>query len=601
MLKRTLHILLTIIIALTGTQAFAAVDQVYIESAQVEPQAAPALSFFGNSLTIPAYSDYTFNGEEGVLYLHGSKSPFSVVITCDRLDEATQAALRDYYNEKNVSSSWLFDKLLEYKKSYFNALRDYYKKEFLYANDRLNNESNLVVLGSYSEPIYGKKSETLLYNILREGSDGPSEETRINITIPVKTDLAIYSITFILDKGGLTKETTDEMTSLISSIEIKDLPKQSSKLKVFTDQTSLNRANMGIYPVPGTEKASFFSIENQRAGYRLTLPSSVIPYRQNSIVGALDYKSWKTGLHQFFSLTVELAYGNLYIIDEKIKFIKDFNTDKIGNVTESLTQVNDNYFYQINYELTDSGFKTYLQDYFLVKDDKLYSFHFSSSDIITEELKTANFNAVASLELIPGVRTQNSDELLRKYTDIKDGYSLSYPSGWQRVQSTPRDKEFDTFQLVNSSLSGSVDILVSEGQFFFEPDINKTVNLLSGTMDAEAHNYLSRYNAPYSNKKSKLLTFSLQKSDGVQYLNKLVNYIDSNGRSKLCFSTDIIKGKSVYSLYVTVNEYATEDGRLINDRIYDTLTAIAASFRMEKRNPENPMNVLSYLAYSPLK
>ncbi|HEX9059257.1 MAG TPA: hypothetical protein VF941_03670, partial [Clostridia bacterium] len=80
-------------------------------------------------------------------------------VSCDKLDNDALLSMRKYLGDDESDDTQIFDKFAEYKKSYFDAMKDYYKRSFLFnTNDENSEEPNMKVFGQYAENLFGVES-----------------------------------------------------------------------------------------------------------------------------------------------------------------------------------------------------------------------------------------------------------------------------------------------------------------------------------------------------------------------------------------------------------------------------------------------------------
>jgi len=526
--------------------------------------------------------------EDGFLYVKDKENLFSAVITCDELDNSVLKLLREYYNDNSSTDDEMFEKFLAYRKSYFAALQNYYKRSFLYGSDIDSSESNMKIFGEYNETIYGQEAESVLFNTITSNEYETIEETYIYLSIPVPSLRSIYSVNFNLPKGSLDEKTLKAMNELIKAVHIPGLPEQIENLKVSEDNDAISLANKGIYPDQDSSNAEYTEFLDIQSGYKLSIPSVYIPYRNNGIIDSFDYKSFKINYNHFLSVTSEKLSNSSKAIDDNIEILKALHGENLSILEEGVAVIGDKAFCFVEYEIQNIKDSIHMLKYSIVKGERLYSFQLNSLyERPEEDLKAEFINILSSLEFSKDIPSVISEEQnFKKYDDEWGRYTFSYPDSWSMTNNTPHDEAYRVFSIENPELSGPINIQIVEGELVTQLSPSRALALVTGKDPSSLDQYFKKYSAPYIGKTSKLLACSYQIKNGSVYLYKLINYIDESERSKLCYSVDIIKGTNVYSLFISVSDYMTSQGEIINPNVAASLNFIAQSFDVIKIKDE---------------
>jgi hypothetical protein len=543
---------------------------------------------YGYSLTLPDnfYLNVPANpgsfDDKSVSFRDSSSSLF-FDITCDRLDNTAFQLMREYLNDYSSTDQVIFDKFIEYRKSFFVSLQNYYRKSFQYGSEDQNQaESNLKVFGEYNEKISGEESYTILYNTIDSDINKTSESTQIDIMIPVHSSMSIYSLHFSLEKGSLDDAALQKIAGIISSLRISHFPCNYSSLKIFKDRKSIASANSGIYPEPADTDITYKTYKNNRSGYSLSYPSTFIPYRENNIIDSYDYSSFKINYNHYFSILAEPVSGSKPISD-KLHLLKELYGSSMA-VTEEGTVRLDAFEAQfIKYKISDSQGTNFVQDYFISKGPTLYTIELNSkfvepSSILQDEflkiigsLKFCQTNYAVLPDSIPMVRYENREE----------GYTFMYPSNWQLSGADNSDINYETLALKNPNLSGPVSITFEEGELSSYLLYAEPARFLEYETSADITQYFKKYDAPYLDRPSNILAGNYSVRGDTVYFTRLVNYQDEIGRSKYCYSVDAIRGMKSYSMFVTVSDYAAANRDLYGSDLYAAINTVSNSFSLE--------------------
>ena len=510
----------------------------------------------------------------------------TATIACDRLDEASLKNMRQYLNDFTSDDDTVFKKFVDYKKSYFNAMQDYYKRNFLYGiDDENSSETNMKVFGEYPERLFGQDASSILYNIIKSDRYSSAEDATLSLTIPVSGNLTVYTLTFTLPKGGLTEAAIASVNEFVNSLSVSGLPSNSSALKALSDKQAVEASNDGVYPVPGQVFVKGYNkAVNEEVGYEISYPSLYTEYRQNNLIGTLNYKSFKINYNNYFSVSSEPAAGDgATALKDKIALIKNLYRDKIKYLEEGTETLGGRSFQYLKYTIADSRGTRFLQDYFITGNSSLINVQLNSAFIKpSQSIENEFVRTVASLRFTEPAPIDPTLRLpLSKFTNQAEGYSLYYPGSWQKVENTSTDINYDSYSIKNPDYSGPLEVVLNEGELTSNLQYADILKYVSGAEAPELKKYFKKYSAPYLNKISRLLFSSVSVKDGATYLYKLVNYLDSSNRGKLCYSVDIIRDKKVYSLFITTSDYMTKSGKVTDKILNADLNLIGSLFGLE--------------------
>lgn len=530
------------------------------------------------------YGDSQDDFDEKAVEVNEAGGAFSVCITSDRLDDDTMELVRMYYGNDTSSDEEIFIKFTDYKKSYYNAMLEYYTTDRLYGDiSRSYGETDMKIFGRFNREMFGQDSEIIIYNIITSGKSGITEKTHVDILLPVTRNKTFYSINFTLDKGALDENALLKMKSFLNSVCINGSHNKSGFLNTPEESDAAAASCKGIYPEPHNTERIYTDFLNTYSGYCFTYPSVFTPCMQNNIARPYDYRSFKIDFYSCFSVAVEPVYDENEAIEHKISLIKELNRGKINITDEGIFSPGGIEFYFISYETSNGNTPVYLEDYFAIHGGRLYGIQLSSrivkpsADIREEFLKIlASFR----FDKTPVEESYTVDEPV-SFVNREEGYAFSYPGSWQ-VAEMSQDVNYDHYSIKFTHLSGLVDVSVSEGEMNGKMTPVEILECVTGKDEQGLAEHFKKYEAPYLGRPSRVLAenYSIPK-DGVVYLDKLINYLDSNNRARLCYSRDIVKGSKIYTLSVSVADYATEEGRISHESLDKAVNFISSSFKLE--------------------
>ncbi|MCX7841679.1 MAG: hypothetical protein N2489_01215 [Clostridia bacterium] len=508
----------------------------------------------------------------------------AATVSCDRLDEVSLISMRRYLNDFRSDDLAIFDEFVQYKKSYFNAMQDYYKRDFLYGiDDENSSESNMKIFSEYTEKLFGVDAYAVLYNITRSQKYTSEEEIHLSIEVPVSSNMTVYTVNFAMKKGTL-KSSIESINDFLKSLSIGKQPRHNTPLKLFSDAAAIAQADNGIYPQPANPwQVSYSTLANTEAGFELCYPSHYVPYRNNSLIKSFEYRSFKINYNHTLSISTEPAHNNGSSIQEKIKLIQALNKDWIKSSQEGNISFGGNDFRFLKYDLINNQGNFYIQDYFIVRNSVLFNIQLQSRFARPSgELEYELASILSTLKFFePFPEAQASNLPISKYVNKEEGYSLIYPASWKKTEQNNGDIYYDTFYIKKPDYSGPLEVLVSEGELASSLSPSDILKFVTGLNAPDLKKYFKKYNAPYMNKISRPLCSSIKVKDNVLYLYKLVNFLDESNRGKLCYSVDMVRDGKIYSLFITASDYMTSDGKVFDKSLSDDLNLIASTFGLE--------------------
>lgn len=520
--------------------------------------------------------------KDGGLQFTDNVSGLTAAFRLNSLDRSSFEALRKYYNDEISTSDELFEKYIGLQKSYIPALQDLYRNSFLYGDkDNPYSESNMKLFYQGTDYIFGQTSDVFLYNIINSDRLKRLEETHLDIIIPISDYYSLINVNVTVKTGQLNAGVEDAVSKLLGCIRFNGLPVQTDILKVFGQKDAVEACNAGVYPA-SEGGGAVLEFKDAFAGFSFKYPAAYSDYMQNSVGGKLFFKSFKIDPNDTFSVSSELT-DTRDAIKEKIACIKE-NDGSVSIKEEGTAAVGDIEFEYLGYELkSDDGVVTYVRDYFTARDKRIYNLRLSSrfaepsSALISEFEEILNSFSLTDPEKKYPAETED----FAVYSNKEEGYSFIYPDSW-RLTDLSKDINYDSLSLKMPELSGPIDFYFSEGEL--SPGINSAdiPACLSGTDTVSFDRYIKKYTPPYTGAVKKLLYSSSKSEGGITYVYKLINYLDSNGRTRLCYSMDIVKNYKIYSMFISLSEYASSDGRIADPHINSVIDIIASSFKYEE-------------------
>jgi len=542
------------------------------------------------TLTIPenlylSVDESDSNFDVSSISLANQDNSFSASIICDSVTKTTIKNMRFLLSDYTSSDEYIFERIIEYKQSYFRSLIESYKSEFLFGNsDKLLSESNIKIIRDYSQELFGQNSNIILFNTINSNKFASVEDINLMITIPSYENETIYSLSFALKKGTLDDFNINKIMEIIRGLTIENLPKQDKIPEVLNDRLSIESANIGVYSNPAAFRREYAHLEDSSNLYGIKYPSNYIPYLQNSFIGSHSYRSFKINHNTSFSIAVEHLVGPSDKITNKINSLKSYYSSKITVRNIENETINGKDFTVFNYELENNFTREYVTDYYISNGVRLYTIKLKSlmsppdKDVLEEFRRI-----VASFEFIE--QQSNNKDINKsisfvKYFNEQGGYSIFYPDNWS-IQDNSQDINYDLIEITNPNFSGPLSIIINQSEYTAKLTTTELVRYVTG-YDSSLSKYFKNYTTPYTGKTHKLLNCSVASSGDVIAVYKLVNYLDEGDRYKMCYSIDLIRNGKINSLFISASEYLFQDGVLEDKELTYILEYMAKSFQMEE-------------------
>lgn len=547
-------------------------------------------SYAGNIYSLidsgTGYSSDKPADEGDSLQLYDNATGISAEINRQVLDKKVFDALRDYYNDNSLTDQQLFEKSLELKRSYINALQALYNTNYM-DPDKRNTETAMQIYYDGTQTLYGLSNcNVYLYNIVEYEGLSNTELVHLDMIIPDRSKNTIITIKFIIPKDKLGTAANETIESMMSGFKFEGFPVQTKAPSVLSDKTVMGEVQLGVYPAASQKKPEYASFTDTAAGFTVSLPTAYVPFIKNSLGGVFTYSSYKINPNIILSISSEPLQGSG--MSDALTRFKVTAYGSVNMLENSSREYGSKKYSYLSYVSTTDGLKQYYQDYYTQIGSRLFKLQLQSAitepgSIVTEQMAKilASFYSNGTKPSESADQSARSDDTSTvKYLNREEGYSFSYPKNWQ-LQDTSPDIAFDLLHLSIPGLSGALDVSVQESelkQIVTFTDIIKSVN---GKTVTSWPNLTDNYSPPFEGKTSKLLYSDFTIDGSVSVIYRLSVFMDDNGRNRLCYSVDIINGRKLYSMFITAGEYKTSDGLFSDARVNDLINMVASSFRLE--------------------
>jgi hypothetical protein len=544
------------------------------------------------SFSIPEDSGFYLYGKEytnsdDTIALVDKKGQFTFLIGSDIINSQAINNMRQIIGDNTSSNKKIFYRIFEYKISHFKALVEHSKNNFHFNNfdNQVNSlsETYIKIFEEYNQILFEENSNIILFNTIEESKQSFVEKTNISITIPSSLNMTIYSINITGKKGFLTQENINRISLVLQGLSIPNSKNINNTLDIFLDKKLINKANQGIYPDFDKINVEFVEYKNEKHNYKISHPSTFVPYLQNSMVSSLDYVSFKINYNSHYSITVETINSpNTYIMDKKEQ-LKSLYNDKLTVLDGGRTYISNKYYDFLEYKIEKDSGILFVTEFYIINNLKLVTISLNNyfeeaSDTILNIFK----KIISSFEFTkPNAKdTFNENIAFNKYINNLNEYSFLYPADWA-ISNQSKTTNSAVFNVSSPEYSSSLDILIRE--FTSSPTLSKE-NLfkLITQDDTSLKKYFKDYNIPYEKTPHKILNTSFVKKDDTFYIYKLINYLDQRDRYRLAYSVDIIHNNKIYSLFISINDFLASGTDYTDNRLMYILDTITESFDIER-------------------
>ena len=530
---------------------------------------------------------------------------------CETLDAQAFDSLRLYYNDKTLSDEDLFYRYVNLKKSYITALDNLYSANTL-SIDSSQAETAIHIFYEGQETLFGLDSSVYLYNIAIYNGLEKSEQTCLSLLIPVRSTNSVLTVNLIIPQEQLGEQAADNVATILSVIACDGLAPQQDAPAVLRNTDIIEKVKAGVYPAAYQESPVYTVVEDNLAGYSVSLPDSYVPFTNNRLGGILTYASYKIDPNKILSITSQPLNNRQ---EDASAIIERFMTtipDHVDLLESGDVIYGSNCFSYVLYSKVENDVETWYYDYYMQSDSRLYKLQLQSSfsepgSIVLGQMEKilAGFIAADTLET-PGT-TESTDTLDTTgiestdtfettnmpeepdmaadatshsapetvlYENREEGYSFQYPQSWTLEDVSP-GIDYDRLRLNVPGHSGTLEITLQEAY----------------ASNAAAFGS-SEYTPSIPSKTSRLLSSDLMIDSDISSFYSIGVYVDENGRNRLFSSVDILKGSKIYSLLVTAGEYRTKNGYFDDDSINNMIDMIISSFQIHN-TPESEARALA--------
>lgn len=544
-------------------------------------------------------SDYPYIvEEEDALNIFDEATGINAEIIRESLDEEAFDMLRDYYNSSALTNEELFARFTELKKSYVTAMEALYNPNYL-NDDAESLETAMRIYYEGSDDLFGLDNcSVYLYNIVQYEGLNNNEQSHLDLIIPVQSTNTVIMIKFTIPLDKLCNTAEGSIAAILSDIRFDGLSPQLEIPSVLYDDSIVKTAQLGIYPAALQEQPDYTLFEDAAAGFSLSLPATYVPFIQNNLGGVFSYTSFKINPNQIFSVSSEPL--QCLSTSDAIDRFKAASSSSINVMDSGTSQFGTNIYSYFVYSSSEDELTQYFYDYYIQDESRLYKLQLHCAivepgSIVMEQFKRILEGFSSTKNIMPTDATSRSLQSdiaeTTKYLNSEEGYSFVYPKSWLLEEISP-DIAFDRLRLVIPGLSGALEISIQESELKQNAAFNDIIKSVNGKSIGSWPTLAVNYNPPFAERTSKLLHSDFSIDGAISTIYRLSVFMDDNGRNRLCYSVDILKGHKLYSMFITAGEYKTIEGRFNNAGINELINTVAASFHLEN-TPESEARKVS--------
>jgi hypothetical protein len=370
---------------------------------------------------------------------------------------------------------------------------------------------------------------------------------------------------------------------MLGSIRLENVPAQTGKLQVLQDSSLLLEINSGIYSEFIDSDAPMVTLEVPGQGFRLNYPAALVQYMQNYIMSDYYFNSFKINPDEIFSISVEPASSSGTSASDKAAAIKKQLGPSFKLLAEGVSALEGRQFVYFTGTITEKWNTRYIQKFIAENNGRLYMLQLESNK------RNPSFNALYTFSIIfstfefTPVQQKKSPVLPHNSTVFYDklsGLSFNYPDNWRLTNNVPATGTTTagiTGNAITAALAANTASLDLKLNL---PDISDFINI-----------YISENNvrtAPHEGLPSVMLFTGTRQEGRVSYTGRLANYMDQNGKGRLCSSVTITSADKTYTMYIVVNSVWASEGRISDPEIAAAVNEIAGSLRLEDDSGKIP-------------
>lgn len=423
-------------------------------------------------------------------------------INWETLTEEAFEFLRDYYNNRALSEDVLFERYVELKKSYIVALENRYNTNFLSSADNLS-ETAMVIYYSGIDKLFGVDSFVYLYNISVFEGEKHSEQTYLDLIVPVRSNHSILTIGISMPREILGEKAYYAISAILQDIWHDGLMPQYTAPVILSDRDIIDKAKLGIYPAAYQENPNYIEAGDEAAGYALMLPDTYIPFIQNNLGGQFTYSSYKINPISLFSISSEPLLNSG--LEKAISRFKVTSLSSIKVIKSGSCYYGNNEYDFIYYTNTVDGVEKFFYTYFISSNSRLYRLQFEYSykepgDKLLTQMKKILVSFRITGEA-PSYRNYAETEgiSVAKYLNREEGYGFIYPDNW-RVDDISGNIAYDRLSLVVPGLSGVLEITFQESGLKSMVAFNDLVKGVEGNPISSWADLTIGYDPPFAGK-----------------------------------------------------------------------------------------------------
>ncbi len=532
------------------------------------------------------YSSDKSDDDGDSLQLYDNATGISAEISHQVLDKKAFDTLRAYYNDYSLTDQQLFEKLAELKRSYITALQALYNTNYM-DPDTKSTETAMQIYYDGTQTLYGVNNcNVYLYNIVQYEGLSNTELVHLDMLIPDRSRNTFNTIKFTIPKNKLGSAVNETIGSMMSGFKFEGLPAQTKAPFVLSDKTIMEKVQLGVYPAASQKKPEYVSFSDSAVGFTVSLPTTYVPFIQNSLGGVFTYTSFKINPNIILSISSEPLQGSG--MSDALTRFRVTAYGSVDMLENSSKEYGTRKYTYLSYVSSNDGLKQYYQDYYTQIGARLFKLQLQSAIAEPGSIVNAQMDKILASFYSKGTKISESadqpaksgDSSTTEYFNSEEGYSFTYPKTW-RLEDISSDIAFDRLRLSIPGLSGALDVSVQESELKQIVTFNDIVKSVNGKTVTSWPELTDNYNPPFKGKTSRLLSSDFTIDGPVSVIYRLSVFMDDNSRNRLCYSVDIINGGKLYSMFITAAEYKTSNGLFNDVRVNDLINMVASSFHLE--------------------
>lgn len=543
-------------------------------------------------LELPLPSEFEISDitQDHTVLLKSSDNRISLSITYEQVTPDLLEMLRYHLSDYDATDEEIFINYAGYRVDSLEALQESMERKQVYGGfDSDYIQSEIKLIGSTSESIQGNAASAVMFNYLQSVRGIAEEFTGISIVLPYADNFTIYSIDIRLPQGTLDTAALQKIRRLLSSLTLFGAPWNQSDITLLSDKTFIESANKGIYIVNNYRNIKYQTYSNTEWGYSVDIPEDYKPFKNNSLGNAMDYASFKADHRSWIGITV---HDFIQIGETMDQIMQNIRSEKnVLVLSEGIETHGSKQFMYVSYKIDNPAFPIYMKQYLTQEGSYIYSFTITSigsryrSGLISEfnkMLASLKFFAPASASLPPDIR-------FTQYAGALTHFIFEYPETWNVVRTPQHTSQYANMELRPKDPDTPVSIFLVHGEIKRNNKKEAAFELASSTGEQNGWESLVRYTPPYAGEDAVILASRIFVNNYETRIMKLVNFLDSNDRGKVCLAVDVIRGNRIYSLFIIVSDFMVVDGKIKDANLDHIINTLFRSFTVKN---------LSYASFS---